>query len=376
IHRSASHLPYARADMRRFLSTVVEKTRFRAGGPLIGLDIGTSSIKGVQLTRAGQGYRVAAFATEPLPAGVLAEDGLIDRAGLAAAIRRLLERTGLRSAKVAAALPGKSAIVKRITLPAMTSAELDAAIGWEAEQHIPFPLSDVQLHYEALGTAGDGGRSMDVLLVAARRESVAALAAVIAAAGHTATVVDVGALALQNAYTANRLGGRGLTVALLDVGASATTVTIVVDREPAFVRHVTLGGQTYTEALQAAFDLSFDAAEQAKTRVGAGAPDTMGIEPVLHATTGALVGEIRSTLDFFRSATGAERIDRLFLCGGGSLIAGLLDALRQRLDIVTVPFDPFRLLGGAPKEIPTGGSTAPCIAAVAVGLALRREDGR
>jgi type IV pilus assembly protein PilM len=100
------------------------------------------------------------------------------------------------------------------------------------------------------------------------------------------------------------------------------------------------------------------------------------IESVLHATTGALVGEIRSTLDFFRSATGAERIDRLFVCGGGSLIAGLLDALRQRLDIVTVPFDPFRLLGGAPKEIPTGGSIAPCIAAVAVGLALRQEDGR
>jgi type IV pilus assembly protein PilM len=362
--------------MRRLLSTIVEKTRFRAGRPLIGLDIGTSSIKGVQLTRAGQGYRVAAFATEPLPPGVLSEDGLIDRADLAAAIRRLLERTGLRSANVAAALPGKSAIVKRITLPAMTSAELDAAIGWEAEQHIPFPLSDVQLHYETLGTAGDGARSMDVLLVAARRESVAALAAVIADAGHTATVVDIGALALRNAYTANRVGGRGATVALLDVGASATTVTIVVDREPAFVRHVTLGGQAYTEAIQAAFDLSFEAAEEVKTRAMPAGPRGAEIESVLHATTGALVGEIRSTLDFFRSATGAERIDRLFVCGGGSLIAGLLDALRQRLDIVTVPFDPFRLLGGAPKEIPTGGSIAPCIAGVAVGLALRREDGR
>jgi type IV pilus assembly protein PilM len=258
----------------------------------------------------------------------------------------------------------------------MTRAELDAAIRWEAEQHIPFPLSDVQLHYEALNTAGDGARSMDVLLVAARRESVAALVAVIADAGHTATVVDVGALALRNAYTANRVGGRGATVALVDVGASATTVTIVVDREPAFVRHVTLGGQAYTEAMQAAFDLSFGSAEELKTRAMPAGPRGAEIESVLHATTGALVGEIRSTLDFFRSATGAERIDRLFVCGGGSLIAGLLEALRQRLDIVTVRFDPFRLLGGAPKEIPTGGSIAPCIAAVAVGLALRQEDGR
>jgi type IV pilus assembly protein PilM len=361
--------------MRRLVSTIVEKTRFRAGGPLVGLDIGSSSIKGVQLTRSGQSYRVAAFATEPLPPGVLAGDALMDLAGVTDGIRRLLQRTGLRSADVVAALPGKSAIVKRITLPAMTSSELDAAISWEAEQHIPFPISEVQLHYERLATAGDAARNMDVLLVAARRESVAALASVIADAGHTAAVVDVGALALQNAYTANRLGGRGSTVALLDVGASATTVTIVVDRETAFVRHVALGGQTYTEALQAAFDLSFDAAEQAKTQVGTGGPD-IGMEPVLHATNGALVGEIRNTLDFFRSATGTERIDRLFVCGGGSLVQGLLEALRQRLDIITVPFDPFRLLGGAPKHGPAGGSLAPRLAAVAVGLALRQGDGR
>jgi type IV pilus assembly protein PilM len=362
--------------MRRFVSTLMEKTRFRAGRPVVGLDIGSSSIKGVQLTRGAQGYRVAASATEPLPPGALAGDALMDLAGVAGAIRRLLDRTGLRAANVVAALPGKSAIVKRITLPAMTSSELDAAISWEAEQHIPFPLSEVQLHYETLGTAGDAARNMDVLLVAARRESVAALAAVIADAGHTAAVVDVGALALQNAYTANRLGGRGSTVALLDVGASATTVTIVVDREPAFVRHVTLGGQTYTEALQAAFDLSFDAAEQAKTGGGTGTPDLTRMEPVLHATTAALVGEIRSTLDFFRSATGAERIDRLFVCGGGSLVRGLLEALRGRLDITTVPFDPFRLLGGAPTHGPAGGSLAPRLAAVAVGLALRQGGRR
>ena len=363
--------------MRGLVSTLVKTTGFRAGGPLIGLDIGTSSIKAVQLKRAGQGYRVAAFAREPLLPGVLGDDGVRDPEGVSAAIRRVLERTGVRSANIAAALPGKSAIVKRITLPAMTSAELDAAIMWEAEQHIPFALSDVQLHYEALGTAGDGARNMDVLLVAARRESVAALVAVIADAGHTAKVVDIGALALRNAYTANRVGGRGLTVALLDVGASATTVTIVVDREPVFVRQVTLGGQAYTEAMQAALDLSFEAAEEMKTRATPGEPAGAEMEPMLHATTGALVGEIRSTLDFFRAATGAERIDRLFVCGGGSLVAGLLDALRQRLDIATVPFDPFRLLGGAPKNVTAGGgSVASPIAAVAVGLALRQEDGR
>jgi type IV pilus assembly protein PilM len=362
--------------MRRLVRRIVESTRFRARRPLVGLDIGSSTIKGVQLTTAGQACRVAAFATEPMPPGVLADGVLMDAPAVAAAIRRLLERTSFRSANVAAALPGKSAVVKRITLPAMTSSELDAAIRWEAEQHIPFPLSDVHLHYETLASTGDGARNMDVLLVAARRESVGALAAVIADAGHAATVVDVGALALQNAYTANRLGGRGSTVALLDVGASATTVTIVVDREPAFVRHVSLGGQAYTEALQAAFDMSFEAAEEAKTRSPGAGAHPAEMEAVLHATTGALVGEIRSTLEFFRSATGAERIDRLFVCGGGSLVPGLVEVLRQRLDIPTVPLDPFRLLGGAPAQVPGSHRIEPRIAAVAVGLALRQEDGR
>ena len=141
--------------MRGLVSTLVKKTGFRAGGPLIGLDIGTSSIKAVQLTRAGQGYRVAAFAREPLLPGVLGDDGVRDPEGVSAAIRRLLERTGVRSANIAAALPGKSAIVKRITLPAMTSAELDAAIMWEAEQHIPFAAVG---RAAALRSAGNGRR--------------------------------------------------------------------------------------------------------------------------------------------------------------------------------------------------------------------------
>jgi type IV pilus assembly protein PilM len=352
-----------------------ETTRFRGKRPLVGLDIGSSSIKCVQLTRAGQGYRVAAFAIEPVPAGAVVNGVVTDASAVSTTIRRLLERAGVRSAHVAAALPGTSAIVKRITLPAMTRPELDEAITWEAEQHVPFPLADVQLHYETLGSTEDDARSMDVLLVAARHESIAAVAAVIADAGHTATVIDVGALALQNTYNANRLGGRGSTVALVDVGASATTIAIVVDREPAFVRHVTFGGRAYTEALQEAFDLSFEDAEQAKTHPPNGRPHRADMEPVLHATTGALVGEIRATLDFFRSATGADRIDRLFVSGGGSLLVGLVDALRQRLDIKAVPLDPFRLLG-PPKDVPPDSFVERRTGAVAVGLALRQEDGR
>ena len=215
--------------MRRLGRRLGETMRFRPKRAPIGLDIGSSAVKAVQLAPSGQGLRVAACATEPLPLGAVTAGGVVDGAAVSGAIRRLLDRARLTSPTVVAALPGQSAVVKRITLPVMTARELDEAIGWEAEQHIPFPLSDVHLHYEPLPRPGHDAPTMDVLLVAARRDSIHALETVIAEAGRAVSVIDVGALALQNVYAANRAGGRGSTVALLDIGASATTITIVVD---------------------------------------------------------------------------------------------------------------------------------------------------
>jgi type IV pilus assembly protein PilM len=361
--------------MRRLGRRLRDTIRFGPKRAPIGLDIGSSALKAVQLAPSGQGLRVAAFATEPLPRGAVTASGVVDGATVSAAIRRLLERERLVSPAVVAALPGQSAVVKRITLPAMTSRELEEAIGWEAEQHIPFPLSDVHLHYETLGSTGRDAPTMNVLLVAARRDSVAALERLIADAGRTACVIDVGALALQNAYAANRAGGRGSTVALVDIGASATTITIVVDRQPAFVRHVSVGGHACTEAVQEALQVALEAAEHVKVRGSDTTADRAVLDSTLHASRETLVDEIQRTLDFFRSTTGAAAIDRLFVCGGGSLLAGLLDRLRQRLDIRTIPLDPFRLLGGT-RASDAAGERHRRVAAVAVGLALRQEDVR
>jgi type IV pilus assembly protein PilM len=362
--------------MRHLGRRLSETIRFRPKRAPIGLDIGSSALKVVQLAPAGQGLRVAAFATELLPRGAVTASGVIDGEAVSAAIRRLLEREQLGCPAIAAALPGQSAVIKRITLPAMTARELDEAIGWEAEQHIPFPLSDVHLHYEPLGRPGPDAPTMDVLLVAARRDSVAALKSVIAGASRTACVIDVGALALQNAYAANRGGGRGSTVALLDVGASATTIAIVVDRQPAFVRHVAFGGQACTEALHEALCVPLETAEQLKKRGSDEGADLAVLDGVVQASTETLVEEIRKTLDFFRATTGAAAIERLFVSGGGSLLAGLLDQLRQRLEIRTIAFDPFRLLGGPPFAGVADSGRHRRMAAVAVGLALRREDSR
>ena len=362
--------------MQRLLRRIVETTRFRAKRPMVGLDIGSSALKAVQLTPAGQSYRVAGLAIEPLPAGAVTDGIVTDSPAVSAAVQRLFERAGIRSASVAVALPGNAAIVKRITLPAMTGVELDEAIRWEAEQHVPFPMAEVQWHYEPLESSGSAARTIDVLLVAARRETIGALAAVIEEAGHMPAVVDVAPLALQNAHEANGAIRPGSTLALLDIGAHTTTVAIVANGQPAFVRHVSVGGQAYTEALERACEMPFEAAEDLKKQPLRSDPRRAGIEAAQRATTDTLLSEIRKTLDFFRSTTGAERIDRLVVSGGGSLLDGLTDALGQRLNTPTEVLDPFRVLGTPPPHDGADQDVSSRTLGVAVGLALRREHER
>jgi type IV pilus assembly protein PilM len=362
--------------MRRLVRRILKTTRFRAKRPLVGLDIGSSRLKAVQLTRAGQSYRVAAFATEPMPAGAVVDGLVTDAKALSAAIGRLFARADVGPAHVAAALPGTAAIVKRVTLPAMTGRELDDAVGWEAEQHVPYPLTDVQWRYEPLGGATGTAKTIDVLLVAARRDSIAALAAVISDAGQTPVAIEVGALAVQHAHDASYGSRSGAALALLDIGASTTTVSIAVNGRPAFVRQIALGGEAYTEALQRAFHLSFEAAEELKRQPPDEPSRRVEFDAVQRLTTDALLGEIRKTFDFFCSTTATDRIDSLVLTGGGSLLAGLPDALEQRLNTATTVLDPFRLLAVRPEHFAGDRHLSERTLATAMGLALHREDGR
>ena len=370
---AAFALPHGTAVMQRLVRRIVETTRFRAKRPLVGLDIGSSALKAVQLAPAGQSYRVAGLATESVAPGAVVDGVVTDGPAVSAAVRRLFDRGGFRAASVAVALPGKAAIVKRVTLPAMTSRELDEAIRWEAEQHVPFPLAEVHWQYEPLAPASYAAKTVDVLLVAARREIIGALAAVIGDAGHIPAVIDVGGLALQNAHDANSATRPGSTRALVDIGAHTTTVAITVNGQPAFVRYVSMGGQAYTDALQRAFELSFEAAEELKRQPPESGPRRAAIDAVQRPTTDALLGEIRKTLEFFRSTTCTERIDRLVVSGGGSLLEGLTDVIGQRLSTPTEVLDPFRVLGTPPQHLCGDCDANPRTMAVAVGLALHRE---
>ena len=211
---------------------------------VVGLDIGSSAVKAVELKPSGKGFKVAAFATEPVPPDSIVDGAIIDAGAVAESIRRVFENKAFRSKEVAASLSGNAVIVKKISLPTMTPAELDESIYWEAEQYIPFDIQDVNLDYQILEAAPgvETKGTMDVLLVAAKKEKIADYTGVISRAGRIPVVVDVDAFALQNAYELNYGFEPGEVVVLLNAGASAINISIISGGQSVFTRDVSIGG--------------------------------------------------------------------------------------------------------------------------------------
>ncbi len=239
---------------------------FRKSKAVVGLDIGSSAVKAVELKPAGKGgYKVAAFASEPVPPDTIVDGTIVDGVAVASAIRRIFESKRFKAKDVVASLSGNAVIVKKIALPVMSDAELAESIHWEAEQYIPFDIQDVNLDYQLLeDLPGEGGKqTMDVLLVAAKRDKIAEYTGVIAQAGRSTVVVDIDAFAVQNCFETNYGLDGGVSV-LLNAGASAINVNIVAGDQSLFTRDISVGGNAYTEAVQREFNLAFDVAEQAK----------------------------------------------------------------------------------------------------------------
>jgi type IV pilus assembly protein PilM len=346
---------------------------------VVGLDIGSSAVKAVELKLAGKSFKVAAFASEPVPPDSIVDGAIIDGAAVADAIRRIFENKAFKTKDVAASLSGNAVIVKKINLPVMTPAELRESIFWEAEQYIPFDIQDVNLDYQILdpGTGADGKGTMEVLLVAAKKEKIADYTGVIAQAGRTPVIVDVDAFALQNAYEVNYGLEAQQVVVLLIAGASAININILTGDQSVFTRDISTGVNSYTEAVQQELNLPFDAAEQAKKGIPVDGVTFEDVKPVLHAMTENVLLEIQKTFDFFKATAASDRIDRIVLSGGASRVDGFQQALQERFATPVESFDPFRKIAFDAKKfnVPDAENVSPT-AAVAVGLALRKAGDR
>ena len=340
--------------------------------PVIGLDLGSSSIKAVELRGGKQGFELVSFGVEPLAQDTVVDGAIMDAPLVAAGIGSIFDQQKVKTKNVATSVSGHSVIVKRVSLPLMTEEELYDRIQTEASQHIPFDIADVNLDYQLLESVDT---QMDVLLVAVKKDKILNHTNVLAQAGKTPTVVDIDAFALQNCFEVNYDPDPGQTVALLNVGASVMNINIVRGGVPLFTRDVSVGGNQYTDALQKELDLSFEDAERLKKgeSIAGVAEEQRGT--ILRSVSDILILEIQKTFDFFRATASGENIQRIYVAGGTARVPGLMDLLREEFAMPVEELYPFRKIVINPgrhneEQI---RELAPRLA-IAVGLALRSFD--
>ncbi len=344
--------------------------------PTVGLDIGSSAVKAVVLRRARAGWSLVAVGEAPLPDGSLRDGTAAEPTAVSEAVSGLLDSLKVRRARVAAALSGHSVIVKRLSLPSMTLAELAEAIPWEAEQYIPFDLSEVQLDYQVMNTADAAKNSLDVLLVAAKRDRIDDRAGIIAQTGRRPVVLDIEAFALANAYQMNYPERTDPLAALVHIGRAVTIVCLLEHGHPAFTRDIAIGGQVHLDAILRELGPTGVDELAAKRILNGQFPNDVSpdqVASVLREASGQLVQEVRKTIDFYRATAPVDKLSRIVVSGGAYQAVGLVDLFASEFGAPVDVFDPFRRVSRSSRV--TGEATGPAYA-VAVGLAMRREGDR
>ncbi len=347
--------------------------------PAVGLDIGSSSVKLVQLKEKRGGHQLLAFGTAPLPPEAIVDGALMNSAAIVQAIQEVFAQQKVKAKEVAIGVRGHSVIIKKISLPRMTQEELDESIQWEAEQYIPFDVKDVNIDTQILTPDGDAAGQMDVLLVAAKKDMINDYTSVCAEAGLTATVVDVDAFAVQNAFEANYEPGANDTVVIVNVGAAVSNLNVVTRGVTTFTRDITMGGNAFTEEIQKQLNISYDEAEALKVG-GQGDSDAVvpqEVERVIQGVAEQLGGEIQRSLDFYTSTTPDGKITRAILSGGTARIPALFKTLEARAGVPVEILNPFKNIEIDNKKFdPAVLLAAAPAAAVSVGLALRRPGDK
>jgi len=352
----------------------------RSNAPLVGLDISSSVIKLLELSRqSGRGgikYRVESFAAEPLPPNSVVDKNIADVEAVGNAIKRAIKKSGTKAKEAAVSVSGSSVITKVITMAAgLSDKEVEAQIELEADQYVPYPLEEVNLDFELLGPNEKNPELVDLLLAACRREKVDDRVAALDIAGLRCRLVDVEAYALERACAlmADQWpnGGEDLTVAVVDLGATTTSLNVLHNKRTIYTREQNFGGRLLTEEIQRRYGLSFEEAGMAK-RSG-GLPDNYAAE-VLEPFKEAVAQQVNRSIQFFLGATPHNNVDLIVLAGGTSSIQGLDELVQERLGVDTVTANPFANMAVASRVSSQALSNDAPAMLVALGLALRSFD--
>jgi len=346
---------------------------FKRQKSMIGLDLGSSSIKVVQVeTKAGEVNLLDFGSAELLPEAVV--DGeIMDRQLVVETIQNLFESKRIKAKDVCTSVKGRSVIVKKIQMERMAPEDAKEAIQWEAEQHVPYDINDVSLDFQILEGNSDP-KKMDVLLVAAKRDMLVAHADLIRQAGLNPLVIDIDAFAVQNALNHNYEFGPEEVVAMVNVGADSTSINVVTGGMPLYTQDVSLGGTNFVEALQKTYNISH--AEAVAAVRGEEQPN-FDLGQVVEEVAEDLASAIERSVLYLKSAGETESIDRVLLCGGAVRIPGLVDFLVERSDAPVEVADPLRRVQFDPVLFGTGRPEEMAAAlTVGLGLAMRKVDDR
>lgn len=339
---------------------------------LVGLDIGSSSVKAVELAKKGANLQLLNLGFENLQTDTIVDGQIMELNNVSNVIAHIFSEHQIRTNRVVAGVSGHSVIVKNIVLPQMSTEELQESFSWHAEEHIPFDIADVNLDYELTGKSSE---TLHVLMAACKSDKIANVKQAIQLAGKQPVIIDVDAFALQNCYEMNYRPKAGEVVALLNIGAATMNINILNGSRSVFARDASVGGSQYTSLLQKELGLSFEQAEGVKR----GMPLPEGVEPrpiqpIIETVSETLALEMKKTVDFYRATAqdGEGTIQKILLAGGGSKLPGLADFLGRRFEIPVEVFDPFRQIEVDERKFdPDYMREIVPEMAVAVGLALR-----
>ncbi len=338
----------------------------------IGLDIGSSSVKAVQLRRKGTSWALQAFGMQPLVPQTIVDGTIMDQAAVADAIRQLWGRLKLKQKDVAVAIAGHSVIIKKIAVPQMTADQLAANIRNEAVHHIPFGRDDVEIDYHVTNPSNSSGQT-ELLLVAAKKDVVNDYIQVVRDAGLTPQVVDVAAFASQNGFEANYPLDPRETIVLINIGAAISNINIVRSGVSMFTRDVTIGGNAFTEEIQKQLGIAADEAEAYK--VG-GTQTEDGVVPqevvrVMEGVSEVMAGEFQRSLDFFLATTADANVTRIVLAGGSAKIPSLHRAIERRSRLPLEVADAWKKIEIDPSLDASYLMASAPEALVGVGLGMR-----
>ena len=339
---------------------------------VLGIDISSTTVKLLELSREGDRYRVESYAVAPLPPEAVVEKNVNQVETVGTLINDLVVRSKTRAKQAVAAVSGSAVIIKTIAMPAgLSEEELEAQLTVEADQYIPYPLEEVALDFEELGPVPGREDQVNILLAACRQENIESRVDALEVAGLTPAIMDVEVFAMERALALldTQMPASGpQTIAMVDIGASMTTLSVFADGESVYTREQLFGGKQLTDEIMNRYDLSFEEAGRAKKQ--GGLPEDYERE-VLEPFREAVAQQVSRSLQFFFSSSEYTQLDAIVLCGGVSAIEGLSNLIEERLNTPTIVANPFADMSVGPRvNAQALAKDAPAMM-VACGLAMR-----